>query len=204
MWLHGSSLSAFCFSGLQNAETGGQSFVQSPVKTIAQLRGLQKTLREEACCKCSDLGVPTPYGRNTAPMGVYHRRGCLIDESQESVSRAKHLPGDVGDEVDQHVDLTSIGWKPPLDRRLRSRKPTRPLQFTDMEERSTPKSELLQHVVLTVSSSNHLLIPPGGGARSCIMVGDQRHLSIRRRHRCIRLVGWTTQGGKCVTCELCN
>ena len=29
--------------------------------------------------KCSDLGVPAPYGRNIAPMSVYLRRGRLID-----------------------------------------------------------------------------------------------------------------------------
>ena len=44
----------------------------------------------------SDLGIPAPYGRNIAPMRVYHRRGRLIGESQERVARAKPLPGDVG------------------------------------------------------------------------------------------------------------
>ena len=48
-----------------------------------------------------------------------------------------------GDEVEQLVDLASIGWKSPLDRRLRSRMATRPFQFTDMEEKHTRKSELL-------------------------------------------------------------
>ena len=48
-----------------------------------------------------------------------------------------------GDEVEQFVDLASIGWKSPLDRLLRSRMATRPIQFTGMEERHTPKSELL-------------------------------------------------------------
>ena len=101
-------------------------------------------------------------------MRVYHRRGRLIGESQERVARAKSLPGDVGvsptqrspfswpgeggqvedyarrgDEVEQLVDLASIGWKSPLDRRLRTRMATRPIQFTGMEERNTPKSELL-------------------------------------------------------------
>ena len=55
-----------------------------------------------------------------------------------------------GDEVDQLVDLghrgTSIGWKSPLDRRLGTRMATRPFQFTGMEERNTPKSELLHHL----------------------------------------------------------
>ena len=46
--------------------------------------------------KCSDLGVPAPYGRNIAPMRVHPRRGCLIGESQERVARAKPLTGDVG------------------------------------------------------------------------------------------------------------
>ena len=73
--------------------------------------------------KCSDLGVPAPYGRNIAPMRVHPRRGCLIGESQERVARAKPLTGDVGvspttkiplllasrrgpgDEVDQLVEL---------------------------------------------------------------------------------------------------
>ena len=51
--------------------------------------------------------------------------------------------GCTGDEVEQLVDLASIGWKSPLDRRLRTRMATRPIQFTGMEERNTPKSELL-------------------------------------------------------------
>ena len=42
------------------------------------------------------------------------------------------------------MDLASVGWKSPLDRRLRSRVATRPIQFTGMEERHTPKSELLR------------------------------------------------------------
>ena len=49
-----------------------------------------------------------------------------------------------GDEVEQLVDFASIGWKSPLDRLLRTRMATRPIQFTGMEERHTPKSELLQ------------------------------------------------------------
>ena len=49
-----------------------------------------------------------------------------------------------GDEVDRLVDLTSIGWKSRLDRRLRTRMATRPFQFTGMEERNTPKTELLR------------------------------------------------------------
>ena len=49
-----------------------------------------------------------------------------------------------GDEVDQHVDLASIGRKSPLYRLLRSRMATRPIQFTGMGERHTPKSELLR------------------------------------------------------------
>ena len=49
-----------------------------------------------------------------------------------------------GDEVEQLVDLASVGWKSPLDRRPRSRVATRPFQFTGMEERHTPKSELLR------------------------------------------------------------
>ena len=77
-------------------------------------------------------------------MRVCRRRGHLIGESQERVARAKSLPGDVGDEVEQLVDLASVGWKSPLDRRLRSRVATRPIQFTGMEERYTLKSELLR------------------------------------------------------------
>ena len=38
---------------------------------------------------------------------------------------------------------SSWSWKSPLDRLLRSRMATRPFQFTGMEERNTPKSELL-------------------------------------------------------------
>ena len=54
------------------------------------------------------------------------------------------LAGGHGDEVEQLVDLASIGWKSPLDRRLRTRMATRPIQFTGMEERHTPKCELLR------------------------------------------------------------
>ena len=46
--------------------------------------------------------------------------------------------GGQGDAVDQLVDLRSIGWKLPLDRRLRSRMTTRPFQFTGMEEKIHP------------------------------------------------------------------
>ena len=106
--------------------------------------------------KCPDLGVPAPYGHNIPPMRVCHRRGGLIEESQERVARAKSLPGDVGvsptspfswpgeggqvedyarrgDEVEQLVELASVGWKSPLDRRMRSRVATRPFQFTCMQ-----------------------------------------------------------------------
>ena len=94
-------------------------------------------------------------------MRVCHRLGRLIGESQQRVARAKPLPGDVGvsphnndtpspgqgDEVDQLADLTSIGWKSPLDRRLRSRMATGPFQFTGMKERNTPESELLPEII---------------------------------------------------------
>ena len=71
----------------------------------------------------------------------------MIGESQERVARAKTLPGDVrGIEVDQLVDFASIGWKSPLDCLLRSRVATRPFQFTGMEERRTPKPELLRQI----------------------------------------------------------
>ena len=76
-------------------------------------------------------------------MSVYHRRGRLIGQSRERVARAKSLPGGVGDEIDQIVDLASIVLKSPLDLRLRSRMATRPFQFAGMEEKHTPKSELL-------------------------------------------------------------
>ena len=45
-------------------------------------------------------------------------------------------------DVDKLGDLTSMGWKSPLDRRLTSRLGTGPFQFTGVEERNTPKSEL--------------------------------------------------------------
>ena len=77
-------------------------------------------------------------------MRVYHRRGRLIGESQEKVARAIRLRRMPGDEVDQLVDLASIGRKSPLDCLLRSRMATRPFQFMGMEERHTPKSELLR------------------------------------------------------------
>ena len=48
-----------------------------------------------------------------------------------------------GDEVEQLADVASTGWKSPLDRLLRTRMATRPIQFTGMEERHTPKSELV-------------------------------------------------------------
>ena len=82
-------------------------------------------------------------------MRVYHRRGRLIGKSQERVARAIRLggcrgmwgcppqqrspfrwPGEGGQvedyarrgyEVEQLVDLASIGWKSPLDRLLRTR-----------------------------------------------------------------------------------
>ena len=104
-------------------------------------------------------------------MRVYHRRGRLIGESQERVARAirlRRMPWDVGvsphkkdplllarrrgqvedyarrgDEVEQLADVASTGWKSPLDRLLRTRMATRPIQFTGMEERHTPKSELV-------------------------------------------------------------
>ena len=95
--------------------------------------------------------------RNNVPMGVYHRRGCLIAESQERVARAKPLPGEAvrvstttnfplrtlareggqGDEVDQFVDLTSIVWKSPLNRLLMSRMASGPFQFKGMDEGNT-------------------------------------------------------------------
>ena len=46
--------------------------------------------------RCSELGIPAPYGRNIAPMRIYHRRGRLIGEGQERVARASPSPGDVG------------------------------------------------------------------------------------------------------------
>ncbi len=84
-------------------------------------------------------------------MRVHHRRGRLIGVSQERVARAKSLPGegDQGDEVEQLVDLASMGWKSPLDRLLRSRMATRPFQFMGMEENHTPKSELIPSFLLT-------------------------------------------------------
>ena len=41
---------------------------------------------------------------------------------------------------------SSRSWKSPLDRLLRSRMATRPFQFMGVEERNTPKSELLKKV----------------------------------------------------------
>ena len=67
-------------------------------------------------------------------MGVYHRRGCLIAESQERVARAKPLPGD---EVGQFVDLTSIVWKSPLNRLPMSRIASGHFQFKGMDEGNT-------------------------------------------------------------------
>ena len=66
------------------------------------------------------------------PLLLARRRGQIEDYARR------------GDEVEQLVGLASIGWKSPLDRLLRTRMATRPIQFTGMEERHTPKSELLQ------------------------------------------------------------
>ena len=68
---------------------------------IIQSAGL-RSVAAEGLVKCSDLGVPAPYGCNIAPISVYLRRGCMIGESQERVARAKPLQGD---EVDQIVEL---------------------------------------------------------------------------------------------------
>ena len=76
------------------------------------------------------------------------RRISYLTQSYETNSGQEKGPGRRlrrrGDEVEQLVDLASVGWKSPLDRRPRSRVATRPIQFTGMEERHTPKSELLR------------------------------------------------------------
>ncbi len=54
---------------------------------------------------------------------------------------------------------SSWSWKSPFDRRLRSRMATRSFQFTGMEERNTPKSELLRHKNASNKSyQNHYLM----------------------------------------------
>ena len=54
---------------------------------------------------------------------------------------------------------SSWSWKSPFDHRLRSRMATRSFQFTGMEERNTPKSELLRHKNASNKSyQNHYLI----------------------------------------------
>ena len=54
---------------------------------------------------------------------------------------------------------SSWSWKSPLDRRPRSRMATRAFQFTGMEERNTPKSDLLRHKnVSDKSYQNHYLM----------------------------------------------
>ncbi len=71
--------------------------------------------------KCSDLGVPAPYVRNSAPMRVYHRRGRLIGESQERVARAirlRRMPGDVGVSPTTKIPLLLARRRGP-GRRLR-------------------------------------------------------------------------------------
>ena len=62
---------------------------------------------------------------------------------QEKGARSKTTQGE-GMRSSSSWNQASIGWKSPLDRRLRSRMATRPFQFTGMEERHTPKSELLR------------------------------------------------------------
>ena len=136
--------------------------------------------------KCSDLGVPAPYGHNIAPMRVYHRRGRLIGESPERVARAKFFPGDVGDEVGQLVDFASMGWKSPLDCRLRSRMATRPFRFTGMEERHTPKSELLRFGKLDglIRISLLTLGSREDRSRSKLPIWSLHHRSINRELSC--------------------
>ena len=71
------------------------------------------------------------------------RRSRRISYLTQSYETTLARRGGREDEGDQLVDLASIGWKSPLDRLLRTRMATRPIQFTGMEERNTPKSELL-------------------------------------------------------------
>ena len=136
--------------------------------------------------KCSDLGVPAPYGHNIAPMRVYHRQGRLIGESQERVARAKPLPGDVGDGVEQLVDFASIGSQSPLDRGLRSRMATRPFQFTSTKERHTPKSELLRFGKLDglIRISLLTLGSREDRSRSKLPIWSLHHRSISRELSC--------------------
>ncbi len=136
--------------------------------------------------RCSHLGVPAPYGHNIAPMRVYQRRGRLIGESQERVAKTKSLPGDVRDEVDQLVDFASMGWKSPLDCRLRSRMATRPFRFTGMEERHTPKSELLRFGKLDglIRISLLTLGSREDRSRSKLPIWSLHHRSINRELSC--------------------
>ena len=107
-------------------------------------------LSETEHVQISDLGVPAPQG----------------------AIRFRWMPGDVGDEVEQLVDLASIGGKSPLDRLLRTRMTTRPIQSTGMEERHTPKSELLRtrpRVDISTPSTIYLSYPDN----PCIAPGQQ-------------------------------
>ena len=74
--------------------------------------------------------------------GVPHNRDPP-SPGQEKRARSKTTQGEGMRSTSTWI-WASITWKSPLDRRLRSRMATRPFQFTGMEERNTPKSELLR------------------------------------------------------------
>ena len=112
-------------------------------------------------CKCSDSGVPAPYGRNIAPMRVYHRRGSPIGESQERVAMAKPLPGMWG-----MRSTSSWSWKSPLNRRPRSRMATRRRLIKALSAPGATASQSPgRHVCLQARSSGsqrhrHLAVVP--------------------------------------------
>ena len=73
----------------------------------------------------------------------YLTQSYETNSGQEKGARSKTTQGE-GMRPRSSWVWASIGWKSPLDRPLRTRLATRPIQFTGMEERHTPKSELLQ------------------------------------------------------------
>ena len=81
---------------LHECGIGQARMLQRKSRCRSSRLGWPEEQRNTDCCKCSDLGVPAPHGRNIVPMRVYHSRGSLIGKGQKRVARAKPLPGGCG------------------------------------------------------------------------------------------------------------
>ena len=68
----------------------------------------------------------------------YLTQSYETNSGQEKGARSKTTQGE------GIRSTSSWSWESPLDRRLRTRMATRPIQFTGTEERHTPKCELLR------------------------------------------------------------